>query len=360
MDPAKSGRAHAISAGLGICVRFNTQGVRFSLAVALVSCFTPSGEAADPIAAPFDQGPVLAITEENDFVNRTDRWYSQGARIAFYQADNDLPQWTARTLDKLPALGFEPGASRIGYALGQSIFTPANTRVSELQLDDRPYAGWLYGGLTLQRRGSTARGLLALENFQVELGIIGPASFADNVQTWYHGKGPEGWRHQLKNEPGFALKYGRAWLVPIPSLDSRHFDLIPHAGLSGGNVDTSFRAGALLRAGWNLPADFGPPLIESVVAAPSGRSRSGDRAWGLYFFTGAEGRAVLYSAFLDGNTFRDSHSVDREPFVGELRGGMALVFRRVELAYSHLFRTHEFEGQPHNHIYGSLSLSMKF
>ncbi|MHC1768454.1 MAG: lipid A deacylase LpxR family protein [Verrucomicrobiia bacterium] len=360
MDPALASTVHVTSAGLGTRMRLDAQSFRGFLAAALALCFTPSVEAAGPSATLFDQGPVLAVTEENDFVNRTDRWYSQGAKIAFYQAANDVPRWTARTLDKLPALGFEPGASRIGYEIGQSIFTPADTDASELQLDDRPYAGWLYGGLILQRRGSTAGGLLALENVGLQLGIIGPASFADNVQTWYHGEGPKGWRHQLKNELGLALKYGRAWLVPVPSLESRHVDLIPHAGLSGGNVDTSLRAGVVLRAGWNLPADFGPQLIESVVAAPSGRSRSADRPWGFYFFTGAEGRAVLYTAFLDGNIFRDSHSVDKEPFVGEVRGGMALVFSRVELAYGHLLRTREFEGQPHNHTYGSLSLSMKF
>lgn len=35
--------------------------------------------------------------------------------------------------------------------------------------------------------------------------------------------------------------------------------------------------------------------------------------WEAYVFAGAEGRGVASNIFLDGNTFEDSHTVDREP-----------------------------------------------
>jgi lipid A 3-O-deacylase len=328
------------------------------LLLVLSACSADSFGQAEP---EFDQGPVLSFTEENDFVNGTDRWYTQGAKIAYLQGDNHVPRWTDRLFDHVPALGFSIGAQRFGYELGQSMFTPADTRATQVLEDDRPYAGWLYTGLIVQRRGVGAGGFLTLENFQLDLGIIGPESFAHEVQTWFHTHTPPGWPNQLSNEPGVALKYGRAWLIPLPSWEQRYVDLVPQGGLSLGNVDTSFRIGTTLRAGWNLPEDFGIQPIESLFTTEGGRSpsRSGQR-WGFYVFSGVEGRAVLYTAFLDGNAFCDSPSVDKEPFVGEWHSGLVLVLDRVELAYTEIFRTRDFVDQPEGQVYGSFCVKVKF
>src|SRR5258708_24958705 len=69
----------------------------------VLSVILPGGIPLD--AVEFDHGPVLNITEENDFVNRTDRWYTQGAQISYLQADNDVPHWTHSLLEKVPTLG---------------------------------------------------------------------------------------------------------------------------------------------------------------------------------------------------------------------------------------------------------------
>ena len=71
----------------------------------------------------------------------------------------------------------------------------------------------------------------------------------------------------------------------------------------------------------------------------------------------ANARAVARNIFLDGNTFEDSHSVDRKPVVADVYAGMALLIDRWKLSYAQVFRTREFDGQPHHHEYGSLSLS---
>ena len=309
----------------------------------------------------FDHGAVLNLTEENDFVNWTDRWYTQGAKISYLQADNDMPHWTHGLIEELPTLGFATSAERIGYAIGQSMFTPADTHASKLLPNDRPYAGWLYGGLVLQRSGLGWGDYLSIENLELNLGIIGPDAFARQVQTWYHEHTPPGWSNQLNDEPGIAVKYGRAWLISFPPQEEHSFDLIPQGGLSVGNVDTSFRAGATLRVGWHLPDDIGPQPIDSLFSTGGGRSASGTaRRWGAYVFSGVEGRAVLYSAFLDGNAFRESQSVEKEPFFGEWRSGIVLVLNRVEVAFTEIFRTREFAQQPEGQAFGSFLVQCRF
>lgn len=338
-----------------------------SASLAVVALFSawivPAGvdARADDAHPLFDQGSVLTLTEENDFVDKTDRWYTQGAKISYLSADQQTPRWTHSMLEHIPTVGFSTGAERIGFEVGQSMFTPEDVETSLPQPDDRPYAGWLYGGFILQRRGFGAGDILNLENLELQLGIIGPGAFAEPMQTWWHHRAPQGWENQLEDEFGVALRYGRSWLIPLPDRDRRYLDVLPLAGLSVGNVDTSFRMGTMLRAGWNLPDDFGVQPINSVINTEGGLPRSlTSKRWSFYLFTGVEGRAVLYTAFLDGNLFQDSLSVDKEPFVGEWRSGFVAQLHWVELAYTQIFQTHEFESQPGAQVYGSFTVKVNF
>ena len=49
--------------------------------------------------------------------------------------------------------------------------------------------------------------------------------------------------------------------------------------------------------------------------------------------TGLEGWAVAYTAFLDGNLYQDSHSVDKEPLVAEWKTGAVWVMGRAEIGF---------------------------
>lgn len=312
------------------------------------------------------RGAIVDFTEENDALVGTDRHYTQGARLAYLGGDNRMPAWMLAVSRAIPILGFDAQAHRLGVEVGQDIYTPADLSATQLLANDRPYAGWLYTGLVLQRRGVAGAGQTpVLENLRLDLGIIGPESLAEDAQVWFHRKWgehwPQGWDNQLRTEPGFAVKYQRAWRFAWRPDDQATADFIPHAGLSAGNVETSFRVGAVGRFGWHLPDDFGIQTIHSLAVPDGGRLVDEDRhPVGFYFFGGAEGSAVLYTTFLDGNIFLVGPHVAREPFVGELQTGAALVLDRIELALTVAMRTRDFIGQPGNDGYGSLMMKYKF
>jgi len=312
-----------------------------------------------------DQGPVFTVIEENDYVFDTDRHYTQGIKLAYVQADGDLPRWMSELSARIPALGFTPRADKFGYEVGQSIYTPADISAKQAVPDDRPYAGWLYAGLILQRRGPPRGEQLTKESFQLDIGIIGPQSLAEDAQKSFHKLGPsdtpKGWKHQLETEPGFVLKYQRSWRLSASDPVRRFFDFIPQAGASLGNVNTSAQLGATLRLGWNLPDDFGAQTIDSLTAPGGGCSRTPkDRQWGFYLFSGVEGATVLYNAFLDGNLFRESQQVAKEPFVGEWRSGVVFVLRRVEVGYACVYRSREFVKQAEHDRFASAFFKYKF
>jgi lipid A 3-O-deacylase len=311
------------------------------------------------------QGPVRTVIEENDLLVKTDRHYTQGAKVSSLYADDTLPGWLASLSQSIPRIGMgDHGPNKYGYELGQSIFTPADLTATHLLKHDRPYAGWLYTGMILQRRGMLDEWPV-LENFQVDVGIIGPDSLAEDTQIGVHEfRGfeiPRGWRNQLHDEPGLALKYQRSWIFSPSSEGPRWVDLIPQAGLSLGNVETSFRAGTQFRLGVNLPNDFGVSTITSLGTTGGGWSeKQSTSRYGFYVFGAAESWTVLYTVFLDGNTFRRSPSVDKRPFVAEVRYGAVLVLNRFELALTYVFRTPQFVGQTKDDAYGSIMLKIKY
>jgi hypothetical protein len=175
-----------------------------------------------------------------------------------------------------------------------------------------------------------------------------------------------GWSHQLKNEPGLALIYERKWR-PLTSYNENGigYDIITHAGGAIGNVFVYAKAGAEARIGWNLPGDFGTSYIRpggntNAPTTVNDPRLANTQAYGCYVFAAVTSRLVGRDIFLDGNTFTDSHEVDKEIVVGDLIVGGSVVFRRYKLSYAQVFRSREFEGQRDKPNFGSVSLSITF
>jgi lipid A 3-O-deacylase len=309
--------------------------------------------------------PLWAISEENDllanpFGRHTDRHYTQGLEFTFLDGVSRSTNWITR----LPAWGLTVEQHRAGFVLGQSIYTPEDLQATQPIPTDRPYAGWLYAGLIAARRGTAWERIPCLETAQLQLGVIGPESLAAEAQTvvhrWRGFATPKGWENQLQTEPGLALKYARLWRWSPGSPTHRWLDVLPQLGASLGNVATRAEIGTTLRLGYHLPDDFGPQTIDSDAALAGGVGRK-PRNFGVYLFLGVTGRAVGYTTFLDGNLFRDGPSVEREPFVADTDYGFGFVlFKHLELTYTHVFRSREFRGQHDHDEFGSVSATCRF
>ena len=301
----------------------------------------------------------FSLIEENDLFydpapgKHQDRHYTQGLKAIYSQPWQDAPfsQW-------LPHVGISPATSNtVVWILGQSIFTPEDNRAANLIKNDRPYAGWLYAGAALQRRGLTARGTPVLESFDLDLGVVGPQALGEEAQntlhSWRHLPQFEGWGHQLKTEPDFVLKYGRAWKLGLEN-DTCHFEFIPNIGTQLGTLRVSGNAGLAVRFGFNLPDDFGIQTIDSPLVISSGPARS---QFSLYLFAQAEANVVGRNVFLDGNLYQSSPSIRKKTLVGDYLYGVGLTpCRHFELSWSFDVRTYEFTGQQANDQFGSVAL----
>ncbi|MBN1625614.1 MAG: lipid A deacylase LpxR family protein [Deltaproteobacteria bacterium] len=142
--------------------------------------------------------------------------------------------------------------------------------------------------------------------------------------------------------------------------------MIPHAGFTVGNLLIAGAFGGQFRYGLNLPNDFGTLLIRpgSDTNAPiddsDPRLSPETRPLSIHIFLGIDAFAMARNILLDGNTFTDSHSVDKRTFVGRFFAGFGILFHKVKFTYSNVWQTREFETQKGGQQYGSITLSYSY
>lgn len=306
-------------------------------------------------------GGAVTLVVENDLFSSDgqDRNYSSGVKIAYLTAPNAEPKWARQLADLLPGYA-DRLDTRFEFELGQSMYTPRDLTLKVPDPDDRPYAGLLYASI----------GLISwtddniLDQAQIVVGVVGPASQAGATQEWLHAElsgavQPKGWDSQIPDRLVGELRLHRSRRVEVfGSGEGFQTDFAPSYGLSLGNLTTSVDLGAGFRSGWRLPVDFGPPRISPSL--PGSGYFMTDHNSGFYIFGGVYARYVAYSIVLDERSALGAR-VDRIPLVGDGQVGVATYWGKLRVAYTQVWRTREFESQRSDYAqFGALSVSWRY
>lgn len=307
---------------------------------------------------------TVTIYTENDGSfhkknNKQDRHYTNGLAISVaYQ-----PEWAEKFAHFVP-LGekYHEADTAAGFIAGHMMFTPELLSASRVVRTDRPYAGYLFAGVYVQRsNGGT------FDHAQLDIGVTGPASQADHLQNdihkWIDTDEAQGWKNQLHDEVTAQLTLRRKWRVDLWETGQLsdwglEQQLIPQVEVAAGSVYRHVGAGATWRIGHNLPDDFGPGRLGDVASA-TGKPSEGH---GGYGFVRVSGKVVEHDLFLDGNNYKSSHGVDAETLAGEIQAGIE-VFCHVDgwklgVGYSQTFLSKQFQGQDGTDAYGGLTGSI--
>lgn len=300
------------------------------------------------------EGPAIALTLENDVIRGTDQGYTSGFAWTYQGADNKAPASAVRLARFLPFFD-GTGDLRFSASLGQLQFTPEDTQRRTPDPTDRPYAGYAFLGLGLT---DTKPG--RQDRVSLDLGLVGPSALGEQLQDLAHDfSGDEdslGWDSQLEDEPVFRVGLERVWRQPIRFSEAGWgADMLPSLSLALGTVETSLGAGLGFRVGRNLQQHFGPGRLHPGRGGPAQIAPTGT----FYGFIGLEGRAVAQNIFLDGNTFTDSPSVDKNTFVADFTAGFVWAFNRFSLTAMAVHRTKEFEDQDDNDVFASVTIAIK-
>ena len=305
---------------------------------------------------------TFSVVSENDkYFAGTDRHYTNGLKFTWLgETDlNKSRQFVQTATRFIPWMDPEhkDWHYKVGFALGHNTYTPTDTDTPTLLPNDRPYAGWLYGSILLHAQLDDQLRLVELS-----LGVIGPSALGRQFQNNWHDiidvPHAEGWANQLHDEPGLQLSWERryrTWQWNEAEGTQLGVDLVLRHRISVGNVGVHAAGGAVVRVGWRMPADFGADLIR-----PGGGNMANDGGparFSAYTYVSGEVRVVGRDLFLDGNTWRHSHSVDKRPVVADFSLGFVLHWPRFQIAYTQNYRTKDYYGQLRRDVFGSLGFS---
>lgn len=356
-----------VSRGLRCTVYCRSTWVVVSVAI-LVAMSCPVVAAPVSAAERARSTSVFTLYLENDYFGGTDRHYTNGLKLSWLSRDLTTWQqagWRQKMIEALPLVNRPDAQKNFGLAIGQNIYTPENDDLHVPDATDRPYAGWSY--LEFNFVSKTPR---LMDTLSFQAGMVGRHSYAQETQRivhrWLDNEEAKGWAFQLKDEVGVNVIFERRWRLFARTVgDTLGLDLVPHAGVSLGNVQTFANVGATARLGFNLPSDFGVELIAGGAATNSpldGRDPrvAERRRTSVFIFGGVDGRVVARDIFLDGNTWEDSPSVAKERWVGDSYVGAGLVLARWQLTYTYVVRAKEFKAQREVNQFGSITISRAF
>lgn len=304
----------------------------------------------------------FTISSENDlFGSGRDRDYTNGIRFTYFNVGSDQPQFIHWLGKALPI--FEVNKTTTSYySIGQNIYTPHDITISSPIEGDRPYAGLLYASV-----GASTAIQNYVDDFEFTLGMVGPSALGKEVQTEYHklidAKKPKGWAHQLSDEPVVMLSWERSypafWRSKIG--DSLYTRFNPHFGITVGNAYTYANTGFSVElVPQDMPWQTRPVRVRPSIPG-SGFFETPESGHSWMLFAGFDARAVARNIFLDGNTFKNSYSVKKEPIVYDASIGAAYTYQKLRLSYTFNWRSKEFQS-PYSKAstFGSISLNYRF
>ena len=326
-----------------------------------------SGQMPQPQAQDPDRDPTnfnLYIENDTRYLGGpgTDSAYTSGVRLSFLYAQNREPKWS-RPFPWLRTL-FDDHPYNFGMGLAQQIYTPEDLSRTDLITNDRPYAAWLYVSpiLTVVREKSVV-------TIELDLGVVGPYALGREAQNGVHraigAAQAQGWDHQIGTEGGVELSIQNKFnflKLDMPTKGWRYLDILPYYGEGIGNIYIGADTGAILRLGYNLPADYGPARPsagngDAFIKSEGISQNALQRHWSMYLFGGGKMDLVLRNIFLDGSTFQASQRVTKVPLVGEYEAGFFVQYKKVSLTWREVTRTPEFYENFKSHTFASLELS---
>jgi len=284
----------------------------------------------------------FSIMFENDATVKTDFSYTHGGRLSLLYFRGD----TKDSLFNIPFTAYEQTSNYISLAYSNQMYTPSNIEKIYLVKNDRPYAGYSFIELGLHQASKNT-----LDSLTLELGMIGQATDMDALQRVIHNfigtKKVCGWKYQLKDEYIFQLNYLHKDRFNYKNFYGYENDLISYYGVNLGNKSIKASGGALYRIGYNIINDFGVNSMNeanyaSVPSKPkSSRNTKSDTSFFLNLSAGIN--LIARDIFLDGNTFKDSHSTNKKFFTAYIMAGLTYRYKQYKIDFFHNYYTEDYE-----------------
>lgn len=273
----------------------------FLLALLLCSCLDLQ---AEELSSQPTLDKWVSITLDNDLFISSDSGYTNGLYITFFAGSYNKelkPALLTRPLQW--SMADQPFVYQYNATtVGQVMITPEDITINTPQPNDVPYSGLLFVQQTNIKVYDSHS-----DKVSTTLGIVGPSSGADESQKMVHrligADAPQGWEYQLNDEIVFQLSRGRIWRTWRSSTNTS--DVLVGSDAKIGTLESSLTVGAMFRYGRNIEDSYSTAILTDDRTINPVNINGG---W--YVYMGLSTAYVANVIYLDGNTFKDSPSVD--------------------------------------------------
>lgn len=289
----------------------------------------------------------IGIVTDNDLYtsSKNDQYYTNGLEIFYrYLSKKEKPQLIKQVNQ---------------IKLGQYMYSPRDIYRDEEEMFDRPFAGYLFGefGNTNFYTNQTI-----LKKY-VQIGYVGPNSFADQVQSSTHRifnyTAFDEWDYQIKN--ALAIQVYALFAKPFLSskINSERIDFQWQAEAKLGTIFTALSTGFVTRIGLKKLI----PLSDSNFY---GASLNKDKSLSqneFYFYMAPYFNYQIYDATIQGSLFNDNSPVtfDIKPFRFNGEAGLRYRINNLNLSYAFVYRGKELKSERMTgYFYGSIGISYLF
>lgn len=289
----------------------------------------------------------IGIVTDNDLYtsSKNDQYYTNGLEVfCRYLPKNNQPQF----LKKINEI-------RVGQYMYSPRFIYKN---SKEEMFDRPFAGYLFA----QFASSNFYANQAVLKKYIQIGYVGPNSFADEVQSGthklFHYKAFEEWDYQIKNTLGIQtyLMFSKPLLA---SVKSKRIDFQWQSEAKLGTIFTSLSTGFVSRIGIKKLVPFSDSNFYGASLNRDGTPLEKE----FYFYVAPSFQCQIYDATIQGGLFNDNSPVTFDIIPFRFNGEAGLKYRKnnLNLSYAFVYRGKELKSDRSiGYFYGSIGVSYIF
>ena len=304
------------------------------IAIALLCC-----------AIAWAQKPAeIGIISDNDLYSSpiNDQYYTNGLEFFYRYLGKRSDQKVAKKITE--------------FRIGQYIYNPQSVRAGDINVNDRPFAGYLFAEAGINTF-YTNESVLKV-NFQA--GVVGPESYAEEFQEGLHNlfgyPTVKGWQYQIVTTPAAQLQAVYSHKIFRETYKEK-IDFHLQGEINAGTIWTSVSAGPMARI--SLRGLLVPMYESALHGATLSRDKDYKNKRDLFLYLNPTVQYMNHDATIEGSPFNDDSPVTFPLIPFRFNADAGIKYRRDHwnFSYSLHYRGKELSNNViTGFYYGSLQL----
>lgn len=288
----------------------------------------------------------IGLVTDNDLYTswENDQYYTNGLELYYRYLGNHKNEKVAKRITE--------------FRLGQYIYNPQSASAADINVNDRPFAGYLFADAGITKFYFNEDVLKI--NFQI--GVVGPEAQGEQVQEGLHNllgyKKVQGWQYQIKTALGLQANFFYSKKI-FSGLFREKVDFHAWGDINAGTI---WMAGSLGITGRVSLKGLLMPMYDSALhGAALFREKEKYRQSELFLFFSPSVNYQEYDATIQGNRFKDpeQNPVTFPILPWRFNGEMGVKWRKQNwnFSYSVNYRGKELSNRViTGYYYGSINI----